>query len=75
MNNTSYFGNAYLNQKPFRVSYPTDIVLASSNLDAVKNYKIRLGYDRTLAGSPDKTLDGVLLTAPVLLRIPLATRP
>lgn len=59
VNNTSYFGNAYLNQKPFRVSYPTDIVLASSNLDAVKNYKIRLGYDRTLAGSPDKTLDGV----------------
>ena len=57
--NTGYFGNAYLNQKPFRVSYPTDIVLASSNLDAVKNYKIRLGYDRTLAGSPDKTLDGV----------------
>lgn len=59
VNNTGYFGNAYLNQKPFRVSYPTDIVLASSNLDAVKNYKIRLGYDRTLAGSPDKTLDGV----------------
>lgn len=59
VNNTGYFGNAYLNQKPFRVSYPADIVLASSNLDAVKNYKIRLGYDRTLAGSPDKTLDGV----------------
>ena len=59
VNNTGYFGNPYANQKPFRVSYPTDIVLASSNLDAVKNYKIRLGYDRTLAGSPDKTLDGV----------------
>ena len=59
VNNTGYFGNPYLNAKPFRVSYPTDIVLASSNLDAVKNYKIRLGYDRTLAGSPDKTLDGV----------------
>lgn len=59
VNNTGYFGNPYLNSKPFRVSYPTDIVLASSNLDAVKNYKIRLGYDRTLAGSPDKTLDGV----------------
>ena len=59
VNNTGYFGNAYLGQKPFRVSYPTDIVLATSNLDAVKNYKIRLGYDRTLAGSPDKTLDGV----------------
>lgn len=59
VNNTGYFGNAYLNQKPFRVSYPADIVLASSNLDAVKNYKIRLGYDRTLVGSPDKTLDGV----------------
>lgn len=57
--NTGYFGNPYANQKPFRVSYPTDIVLASSNLDAVKNYKIRLGYDRILAGSPDKTLDGV----------------
>ena len=25
----------------------------------MKNFKIRLGYDRTLAGSPDKTLDGV----------------
>ena len=59
VNNTGYFGNPYANQKPFRVSYPTDIVLASSNLDAVKNYKIRLGYDRTLPGSPDKTLDGV----------------
>lgn len=59
VNNTGYFGNPYANQKPFRVSYPTDIVLASSNLDAVKNYKIRLGYDRTLAGSPEKTLDGV----------------
>lgn len=59
VNNTGYFGNPYANQKPFRVSYPTDIVLASSNLDAVKNYKIRLGYDRTLVGSPDKTLDGV----------------
>lgn len=58
---TSAFGDKYwaATTKPFKVNYPAEVVLATSDPSAVSNYKIRLALWCTVAGHPDKTLDGV----------------
>lgn len=58
---TSAFGEKYwaATTKPFKVNYPAEVVLSTSDPSAVSNYKARLALWCTVAGHPDRTLDGV----------------
>lgn len=54
------FGSSYLLYgNPLRVSYPADIVVSTSDLSAIENYTVRFSHTGTVAGYPDRTMDGM----------------